>query len=99
MTTGDRPVPIEDEICICFRVRRDKVIRYIRRERPKVVSLVSECLSAGTGCGWCIPFLEQVHEDVMANRDPGPPIGRDEYMRRRTAYRAKLATGDPDPRA
>jgi len=93
-----RPHPVQNEICICFRVSRDKVIRYIRRERPRVVSLVSECLSAGTGCGWCIPFLEQLHEDVMAGRDPGPPMSGAEYMQRRAAYRAKLAEGDPEPR-
>lgn len=90
--------PGQDEICICFRVSRDKVIRYIRRERPRVVSLVSQCLSAGTGCGWCIPFLEQLHEDIMAGREPGPPMTRDEYLARRAEYRARLASGDPNPR-
>jgi NAD(P)H-nitrite reductase large subunit len=88
----------DDNICICFHVPRRKVIKYVRRERPRVVSLISECLSAGTGCGWCIPFLERIHEDVMAGRDPGPGMTSQEYLRRRAEYRAKLAAGDPDPR-
>ena len=98
MSSVVRPSPNADEICICFRVPRAKVIRYVKRERPRVVSLVSECLSAGTGCGWCIPFLEKLHEDVMAGRDPGPALTREEYLRRRADYRRKVAAGDPDPR-
>jgi NAD(P)H-nitrite reductase large subunit len=88
----------EPDICICFHVPRRKVIRYVKRERPRVVSLVSQCLSAGTGCGWCIPFLERIHEDVMAGREPEPAMSAEEYKRRRAEYRAKLASGDPDPR-
>ena len=90
--------PGEDDICICFKVPRPKVIRFIRRERPRVVSLISECLSAGTGCGWCIPFLEKLHEEVMAGQEPGAPMGHEEYLRRRKAYHARVAAGDPDPR-
>ena len=90
--------PEDPELCICFHVRRNKVIRYVRRERPRVVSLISGCLSAGTGCGCCIPFLEKIHEDVMAGREVEPAMGAEEYKRRRAEYRAKLAAGDPDPR-
>ena len=88
----------EPDICICFHVPRRKVIRYVVRERPRVVSLVSQCLSAGTGCGWCIPFLEKIHEDVMAGREPEPAMSAAEYKRRREEYRRRLASGDPDPR-
>ncbi len=88
----------DPHVCICFHVRRGKVVRYVRRERPRVVSLISECLSAGTGCGWCIPFLEKIHEDVMAGREPEPAMSAEEFKRRREEYRRKLATGDPDPR-
>ncbi len=92
--------PDEDPVvCICFHVPRGKVIRYVRRERPRVVSLISECLSAGTGCGWCIPFLERIHEDVIAGREPEPAISAEEYKARRLEYRTKLASGDPDPRS
>ena len=24
---------------------------------------MSECLGAGSGCGWCIPFLKRIWED------------------------------------
>ena len=81
----------DDELCICFHVRRGKIVRYVKRERPRVVSLISHCLSAGTGCGWCIPFLERIHEDVMAGREPTEELSAEEYKRRRKEYHARLA--------
>ncbi len=91
--------PDDPDLCICFHVPRGKVIRYVRRERPRVVSLISQCLSAGTGCGWCIPFLERIHEDVLAGREPEPAMSATEYKARRREYRQKLAAGADDPRS
>ena len=86
----------ERDICICFHVPRDKVVRWVRRERPRVASLISQCLSAGTGCGWCIPFLEKIHEDVLAGREPEPAMDPEEYRRRRDEYRNRLRAGRSD---
>ena len=87
---------VEDELCVCFHVARAKVVRYVERERPAVASLISHCLSAGTGCGWCIPFLEKIHEDVIAGREAGgPPMSREEYLARRREYHARIK-GLPD---
>jgi bacterioferritin-associated ferredoxin len=44
---------VDDELCLCFHVSWRKVINYIRVHRVKVPSQLSECQSAGTGCGWC----------------------------------------------
>jgi bacterioferritin-associated ferredoxin len=89
---------VEDELCVCFHVSRAKVIRYVRRERPKVASLISQCLSAGTGCGWCVPFLTKIHEDVLAGREPEPMMSREEYLRRRDEYRKRItALREPGP--
>jgi NAD(P)H-nitrite reductase large subunit len=90
---------VEDELCICFHVSRAKVIRYVKRERPRFASMISECLSAGTGCGWCVPYLAKIHEDVIGGREPGPVMSKEEYLARRAAYRLRVAAGDPDPRA
>lgn len=59
----------DDPICLCYDVSLRKVIRFIQRERPPVASLISHCLSAGTGCGWCVPFLERLHRDIMAGNE------------------------------
>ncbi len=37
-------------------------MNWVRLNRPKVPSQLSECGGAGTGCGWCIPFLKQIFE-------------------------------------
>ena len=78
--------PGDAEVCVCFHVRRRKIEAFCRRERPKVISLVSQCLSAGTGCGWCIPFLKSIHAEVLA---AGPHVdlpSREEYLARRKQY-------------
>ena len=53
-----------DKICLCFHVTKRKVIQYIRVEKPKVASQLSECYGAGSGCGWCRPFLRQLIEQA-----------------------------------
>lgn len=78
----------DDHVCLCFHVSKRKIVNYCRRENPPVASLISECLSAGTGCGWCIPFLKQLHEQVQAGeQEPDLPINPEEYSRKRLSYR------------
>ncbi|GIW71007.1 MAG: hypothetical protein KatS3mg102_0549 [Planctomycetota bacterium] len=56
----------DDPVCLCFRVSCRKITNFILRERPPRASLISECLSAGTGCGWCIPTLRRLHAELLA---------------------------------
>lgn len=78
----------DDHVCLCFHVSKRKIVNYCRRERPPVVSLVSQCLSAGTGCGWCVPFLERLHAQVMDGvEEPDLPLNPQEYARKRMRYR------------
>jgi NAD(P)H-nitrite reductase large subunit len=53
----------DDQICYCYHVPLRKLVNYARRERPARASQMSECLGAGTGCGWCIPFLIKIAND------------------------------------
>ncbi|MEM6459877.1 MAG: (2Fe-2S)-binding protein [Planctomycetota bacterium] len=78
----------DDPVCLCFHVSQRKVVNYCQRERPPVASLLSECLGAGTGCGWCVPFLKTLHRQVMAgDAEPGLPLRPEEYADRRADYR------------
>ncbi len=78
----------DDQVCLCFHVSKRKVVNFCRREKPPVVSLISECLSAGTGCGWCVPFLKKLHEQVMADApNPDLPVSPREYAQRRSHYK------------
>ena len=51
---------LDEELCLCFHVTRRKVVNYLRIERPRRASQLAECGGAGTGCGWCRPFLERL---------------------------------------
>jgi len=78
----------DDEICYCFHVSRRKLVNFARRERPRVVSQMSECGGAGTGCGWCIPFLKQIYRQAMTS-EPAFEIENltaEEYAQRRAEY-------------
>lgn len=78
----------DDHVCLCFRVSLRKVRNHLERERPRVASQLSECLGAGTGCGWCVPFLRRLHAQHAAGTLPSLDDAPDEYARRRTEYRA-----------
>ena len=52
----------DDELCVCFHVTTRKLVNFIRIERPRRAAQLSECFGAGTGCGWCRPYLRQLFE-------------------------------------
>ncbi|MFQ5490896.1 MAG: bacterioferritin-associated ferredoxin [Phycisphaerae bacterium] len=54
---------LDEDICYCYHVSQRKLLNYARRECPERPSQMSQCLGAGTGCGWCIPFLIKIAED------------------------------------
>ncbi|QDV71568.1 BFD-like [2Fe-2S] binding domain protein [Rosistilla carotiformis] len=53
---------LDDELCLCFHVTKRKVVNHIRIHKPVKASQLSECFGAGTGCGWCRPFLQRLLE-------------------------------------
>lgn len=57
----------DDELCLCFHVTRRKVENYLRVNRLVRASQLSECYGAGTGCGWCRPFLIRFYEAQQAS--------------------------------
>jgi len=83
----------DDLVCYCYRVSLRKLVNFARRERPTVASLMSACLDAGTGCGWCIPYLKRIQADPdgidLADVDPA------DYAARRLAYHGDVAGGAP----
>jgi NAD(P)H-nitrite reductase large subunit len=89
----------DDEVCLCFHVTLRKIRGYLSRENPPVASLISECLSAGTGCQWCVPFLKHLHALHQRGTLPDLKISPEEYMASRAAYRAtgeRPPSDDPD---
>lgn len=66
----------DDELCLCFHVSRRKVEQYVRARRPAVASQLSECYGAGTGCGWCRPFLRRLHQQIVVSTSPQAEAAR-----------------------
>ena len=61
----------------------------MKREQPTVPSRMSECLGAGTGCQWCVPFLKKLHAQWSAGEEPGLTVSPEQYARRRADYRRR----------
>lgn len=59
---------LDDQICLCFHVTKRKLINFVRIEKPKRPSQLSNCFGAGTGCGWCRPFLEKIFEETSQRK-------------------------------
>ena len=98
MAQGETPEP-EAKVCLCFHVTRRKLINYIRTQRPRVPSQLSQCGSAGTGCGWCIPFLEQLFRQAAAGDVTElEQLTPQEYEARRARY-IRDGGGTPPPGA
>ena len=84
----------DDNVCLCFKVSLRKLVNYMNRERPSVPSQLSECLGAGTGCHWCVPFLKDLHEQWEAGETPTLPVAPEHYANNRAQYRS---TGERPP--
>jgi len=67
MTNDANSMQPDDELCLCFHVTRRKVANYLRIEKPSRVAQLSDCHGAGTGCGWCRPFLERMFTASQTN--------------------------------
>ena len=90
---------LDDVVCLCFHVTRRKLVNFVRINLPKVPSQLSECGSAGTGCGWCIPFLKQIHKQGTVGEPTDlETLTAEEYAKRRAAY-VKAGKGTPPPGA
>ncbi len=101
----------DDTICYCFHVSKRKIINYIRVHRPRRASQVADCGGAGTGCGWCIPFIKkyfgQFEAGTLQPAEPGTlgqgpdqhePTSAEEYAAQRAKY-IREGHGRPAPGA
>ena len=86
----------DDHVCLCFRVSQRKLVTYLRRERPRVASQLSDCLGAGTGCQWCVPYLCRLFEQWEAGEEPALGESSDTYAQQRADYRASGRTKRSD---
>jgi bacterioferritin-associated ferredoxin len=76
----------DDHVCLCFHVSQRKLVNYLKREKPAVASQLCDCLGAGTGCQWCVPFLRKLHEQWRRGEEPNLPVSPETYAKRRATY-------------
>ncbi len=76
----------DDKLCYCFHVSQRKVQNFLRIHRPRVPSQISECGGAGTGCGWCVPFLKRMFEAAKSDEAAAIPETAEEYAQNRADY-------------
>jgi NAD(P)H-nitrite reductase large subunit len=89
----------DSKVCYCFHISRRKLVNFVRREHPRVPSQLSECGGAGTGCGWCIPFLKQIFaQEVKGAPNELDQLSPEEYAERRAEY-IRAGKGTPPPGA
>jgi NAD(P)H-nitrite reductase large subunit len=64
------------------------VLNFLAIEKPRRASQMSECFGAGTGCGWCRPYLTKLFEAAQQKQAVAdvelPDIS--EYAAGRTTY-------------
>lgn len=77
----------DDHVCLCYKVSLRKLVNFLNREKPQVASQLSECLNAGTGCQWCVPFLENLHKQWEQGSEPDLQVEPERYAESRREYR------------
>ena len=85
---------LDHKLCYCFHVSKRKVVNFVKQTRPRRASQITECFGAGSGCGWCVPFLKEIHRQVMG----GEAVGNDSmapeaYEAMRQGYISGLKDG------
>ena len=102
---------LDDQLCLCFHVSKRKVINFIRIEKPRKVAQLSDCYGAGTGCGWCRPFLKKIFDEMNVadiegtdaicqneSQNSSESISVEDYAARRAKY-VNDGGGTPPPGA
>lgn len=84
---------LDDDVCLCFHVTKRKLVNYLRIESVSRASQLSACGGAGTGCGWCVPFLQRLFNEAHDGKDADLP-GSQEYTEGRNSH-IKAGNGRP----
>lgn len=88
---------LDDTVCYCFHISKRKIVNFIRINKPRRASQLSECGGAGTGCGWCVNYLKKSFVESLGTTDLDA-ITASDYAQQRAAY-IKAGLGKPAPGA
>lgn len=51
---------MSENVCNCMEIDRETIVKAIKEQNLKTVEEVQEATTAGTGCGGCIPDIEEI---------------------------------------
>ena len=88
---------LDREVCVCFHVPLGKLVKFHRLRHLRVPSDFARCQGAGTGCGWCVPHLQKLFEQLQNGEEPALAMTFEEYKRRRLEYHATKKPDLPPP--
>lgn len=54
---------MSETICNCMNVDRETIVKAIREKILTTVEEVQDATTAGTGCGGCVPDIEDILTD------------------------------------
>lgn len=80
---------LDDDVCYCYHVSLRKLLNFARRTQPTHPEQMSECLGAGTGCGWCVPVLCKIAAAARAGQTFKLEQSPAEYAAARETYRTE----------
>ncbi|HUS40069.1 MAG: (2Fe-2S)-binding protein [Pirellulales bacterium] len=78
---------MDDELCLCFHVKKRKVVNFLRSHQPRAASQLSDCFGAGTGCGWCRPYLCRLFDEIIKEAETTEAeLTAEQYASGRSSY-------------
>ena len=77
---------LDDDVCVCMHVSLRKLQNFALRERPVCPERMTECLGAGTGCQWCVPFLKALHDQHHRGQEPDLRVSPERYVQARSGF-------------
>jgi bacterioferritin-associated ferredoxin len=85
---------LDHQLCYCYHISKRKIINFVKQTRPKRASQISDCYEAGSGCGWCIPFLIKIHRQVVGGEAVEEDnLSPEEYASLRLKYHQDMKEG------
>jgi bacterioferritin-associated ferredoxin len=79
-------VELDDTVCYCFHISKRKILNYLRVHQPRRASQLTGCGGAGTGCGWCVSYLQRYFQEGQAGAAQADAITANDYAQQRAAY-------------
>ena len=85
----------DSKLCYCFHISQRKIVNWVKREQPRRASQISECFGAGTGCGWCVPFLVKIHQQLVLGQEvDDEELSAEAYEALRSEYITQVERGE-----